>query len=137
MRKLISVLFISLFATVLLGGCSSGKLSDAFDKETVEKSAKQVIEYMNNAEYDKVSQMFQENLQEQLSADVLKDAVEKTYSNAGVFKEYKNIAVLGQKLKATKEDSAVAVVVAKYENQSVTFTISFNTDMELIGLYMK
>lgn len=137
MKKIISVLFISLFATLLLGGCSSGKLSDAFDKETVEKSAKQVIEYMNNAEYDKVTTMFQEDLQEQLSADVLKDAVDKTYSDAGEFKEYKNTAVLGQKVKTTKEDSAIAVVVAKYENQNVTFTISFNTDMELIGLYMK
>ena len=137
MKKIISVLFISLFATLLLGGCSSGKLSDAFDKETVEKSAKQVIEYMNNAEYDKVTTMFQEDLQEQLSAEVLKDAVDKTYSDAGEFKEYKNTAVLGQKVKTTKEDSAVAVVVAKYENQNVTFTISFNTDMELIGLYMK
>ncbi|MDF2869700.1 MAG: hypothetical protein K0R05_1275 [Anaerocolumna sp.] len=137
MKKIISVLFISLFATLLLGGCSSGKLSDAFDKETVEKSAKQVIEYLNNAEYDKVTTMFQEDLQEQLSADVLKDAVDKTYSDAGEFKEYKNTAVLGQKVKTTKEDSAVAVVVAKYENQNVTFTISFNTDMELIELYMK
>ncbi|WOO38153.1 DUF3887 domain-containing protein [Anaerocolumna sp. AGMB13020] len=137
MKKLISVLLISFFVTVLLGGCSSSKLSDAFDKETVEKSAKQVIEYMNNAEYDKVNQLLQEDLQEQLSADVLKDAVDKTYSNAGAFKEYKNIAILGQKLKATKEDCAVAVVVAKYENQNVTFTLSFNTDMELIGLFMK
>lgn len=137
MKKLISVLLMSFFATVLLGGCSSNKLSDAFDKETVEKSAKQVIEYMNNAEYDKASQMFQEDLQEQLSADALKDAVDKTYGNAGAFQEYKNIAILGQKLKDTKEDCAVAVVVVKYENQNVTFTLSFNTDMELIGLFMK
>lgn len=137
MKKLLSILLLSIVITVLLGGCSSGKLSDEFEKETVESSAKQVIEYLNDADYDSVTNMFQEDLKEQLSADALKDAVDKTYGNAGAFSEYKNIAILGQKIKSTKEDSAVAVVVAKYENQNVTFTINFNTDMKLIGLYMK
>lgn len=124
-------------AVGLLSGCSSTKLSDSFNKDTVEKSAKQVIEYLNNADYDSVTNLFRDDLKKDLSADTLKNAVEKTYSNAGKFDDYKSISILGQKIKSTKEDSAVAIVVAKYEKQKVTFTITFDTDMKLIGLYMK
>ena len=34
-------------------------------------------------------------------------------------------------------DSAVAVVVAEFEKRSVTFTVNFNTDMEIDGFWMK
>ncbi|BCJ97993.1 DUF3887 domain-containing protein [Anaerocolumna chitinilytica] len=137
MKKLIVLLLMAAMTTTLLGGCSSTKLSDSFDKDTVEKSAKQVIEYLNNADYQSVTNMFREDLQKDLSADTLKDAVEKTYGSAGKFSEYKSTTILGQKIKSTKEDSAVAIIIAKYEKKKVTFTISFDTDMKLIGLYMK
>lgn len=137
MKKITALLLLTVMAAVLLSGCASTKLSDSFDKDTVEKSAKQVIEYLNAADYDSVTNMFQDDLKKDLSADVLKDAVEKTYGKAGKFSEYKSTAILGQKAKSTKEDCAVAIIVAKYEKQKVTFTISFDTDMKLIGLYMK
>ncbi|SHK64322.1 Protein of unknown function [Anaerocolumna jejuensis DSM 15929] len=137
MKKFTALFLLVVMSAVLLSGCSSTKLSDSFDKDTVEKSAKQVIEDLNNDDYDSVISMFRDDLKEELTAGSLKDAATKTYGNAGKFEKYKSVSILGQKVKSTKEDCAVAIVVANYEKQKVEFTLSFDTDMKLIGLYMK
>ena len=137
MKKLIVISMILVFVTSMLSGCASTKLSDAFNKETVESTSKQVVDYLNAGKYDSVCDMFTDDLKPQLTSDALKSAVEKTYGSAGTFEKYKNVVVIGQKVKATKEDAAVVVIIAKYEKKNVTFTISFNKDMKLIGLYMK
>lgn len=137
MKKIAVIIMIVVGTAAILCGCASTKLADSFNKDDVEASAKQTIEYLNNKDYDSVNKMLREDLQKQLTIDKIEDAVDKTYGDAGAFKEYKSIAVLGQKVKSTGEDAALAIVVAKYENKKVTFTLSFNTDLKLIGLYMK
>ncbi len=137
MKKIVVISMILVFVTSMLGGCTSTKLSDAFNKETVESASKQVVEYLNSGKYDSVCDMFTDDLKAQLTSETLKSAVEKTYGSAGAFEKYKDVVVIGQKVKGTKDDAAVAVVIAKYEKKNVTFTISFNKDMKLIGLYMK
>ena len=136
MKKLSIIIIVAVMAT-LLSGCGSTKLADSFDKDNVESASKQVVSYLNAADYDSVCSMLREDLQKVLPPEDLKSAVEKTYGNAGSFVDYKNVVIIGQKVKSTKEDSAMAIVVAKYENQNVTFTLSFDTDMKLIGIYMK
>lgn len=137
MKKLTALFMFIIGITSLLSGCSSNKLADDFDKDTVEKSAKQVIEYMNAKDYESVVNMFSTELQKQLTADTLKENADKYYDAAGVFEKYKNVAIIGQKLKSTKEDTAIAIIVAKYKNQNITYTVSFDTNMKVIGLYMK
>jgi len=46
------------------------------------------------------------------------------------------VAVIGQK-DSEGTDMAVVVIVAVFENQNVTYTISLNTNMEIVGLWMK
>lgn len=137
MKKILAIIMIIIGMTAILSGCAGAKLSDSFKKDKVEKSSKQVIKDLNDKKYDSVVHMFPEDLQKDLTAEKLELAVNKTYGEAGSFVEYKNIAIIGQKLKNTGEDTAIAIVVAKYKKKNVTFTISFNTDMKLIGLYMK
>ena len=43
---------------------------------------------------------------------------------------------MGQKDKAGT-DYAVAVVVADFENGKVTYNVSFDTNMEIVGFWMK
>jgi hypothetical protein len=119
----------------MLGACNSTKLAASFDKETVEASAKQVIDYLNSGDFDSVNAMVCEDGKEVLSSEVLSDAVNKTYGKAGSFVEYKGINIIGRKEK--KVDYAVVIVKAKYEKQNVLFTISFDSNLEVIGLYMK
>lgn len=138
-RKEKNMLLLLLLATVMMfaAGCGSASLAETFDEDTVIAAAKEVTGYVSEDDYESVWGMMREDLQEQLSADTLKESMDTYFAQRGAFKEYKNIAVVGQKIKDTEEDCAVAVVIAEYENQKVTYTVSFDTDMKVIGFYMK
>ena len=51
--------------------------------------------------------------------------------------EVTSIMAYGSTDKNTGEEYAVAVAQAKYEKKSFTYTISFDTDMNLAGIYYK
>jgi hypothetical protein len=133
--KRIILLIVGVYIVGMFSACNSTKLADFFDKDTVEVSAKHVIEYMNSGDFDSVNAMVREDSKEILTSDVLSDAVDKTYGKAGTFLEYKDINIVGKKDK--NMDYAIALVKAKYEKQSVLFTISFDSNMDVIGIYMK
>jgi hypothetical protein len=134
MKKLI-LSIISMLIITILGGCNSTKLADSFDKATVESSAKQVIEYMNSGEYDSINAMVREDIKDALSSELLSTNADKVFSEIGSFVEYKDMNIIGRKDK--DEDYAVALVQVKYEKRNLLYTISFDSNMELVGFYMK
>lgn len=135
MKNLLGIFTLIFMIGGILAGCGNAKLSDAFDEQNVTDTAKQIVSYMNDEDYDSITALATESLQANLSGDVLKSAVEQVCPNAGAFKDYKNVSVTGK----TTDDGelAVVIVIAEYENQNVTYTISFNTKMELSGFYIK
>ncbi len=130
--RLVSVWLI-VFA---IAGCSSTKLSDAFDEETVKATAQTAVDYLIAGEYGENVAMMSETVKEGLTEEILATNMEAMNELTGAFKEYKSIAVIGQK-DSEGTEMAVAVIVAVFENRNVTYTISFNTDMEVVGLWMK
>ena len=36
-----------------------------------------------------------------------------------------------------KDNSAAVVIIAKYENSKMQLSVNYNTDMEIIGLFIK
>lgn len=135
MKKTLGIIIFVLVIVNNLTACGNQKLPDTFDEQTVTDTAKQVVSYMNDKDYDSVTAMVEESLQPDLSAEVLEDAVEQVCPNTGTFTDYKSISVTGQSSK--DNDYAVVIVIAEYENQNVTYTLTFNTDMELTGFYLK
>lgn len=133
--KKIMILIAGIILIGMFGACNSTKLAASFDKETVEASAKQVIEYLNSGDYDSVNAMLREDCKKILTNDILSDAVDQVYGKAGSFAEYTKINIIGQKDKNV--DYAVAIVKAKYEKKNVIFTISFDQNLEVVGIYMK
>lgn len=139
MKKMIgmTILIMSLFG-MLLTGCASTKLSEDFDEATVKSAAEEIVTLLNNNDVETIcNEKIDSELSEYFTTDTLQQAIDQYLSDAGAFKEYSKEAVIGTKAQNTKEDCAVAIVKAKYENKSITYTISFNKDMEVIGLYMK
>lgn len=127
---------LCLIIVFVLAGCSSTKLSDAFDKETVKSTAQTAIDYLIAGEYGEVMAMMNETVKEGLTEEALTTNVEAMNELTGAFKEYKSVAVIGQK-DSEGTDMAVVVIVAVFENRNVTYTISLNTNMEIVGLWMK
>lgn len=128
---MMAVLVIAFVAT----GCSAGKLAESFDAAAVEAKAKTVIETLNKGDYTAVVGMLRQDLQDDLPEDKIKAAVDQVYGNAGTFESFDKVILAGQK--AEGKDIAVAVIQAKYQEKKVTFTLSFDQDLNLIGLFMK
>lgn len=131
----IIVITVCFCAIGMLTGCDNEKLAECFQKEVVEQKATEVIINMSEGRFDAVSAMICADLQKKLTPEVLKEAMEQLCGEAGSFKEIESMAFLGQKIE--NQDAAIAVAIVIYEDLRVRFTITFNPDMEITGLYMK
>ena len=135
--KLIRILFILLVFSITLSACTSGKLADIYDENIVTERAKEVVEMINSQDYDKVNAEIRDDLQDRLTSNQLKDAIGAKLVEAGAFIEYQSITTLGQKSKTSGEDYATVVLVGKYEKSTVVFTITMDSNLDIVGLYVK
>ncbi len=122
-----------------LTGCSaSHQLSSEFNEATVKSTSESVVNLANSGDYQKISDtMVSDTLKTALSADVLKNAVSPVLDKAGEFDSISSDTVAGAVDSKTKKEYAVSIVIAKYKNQTVQYTISFGTDMKIEGFYIK
>ncbi len=136
MKKIISAA-LSLCLVFALGGCSGNKLPKGFDEDEVIARGKEIVELTNTMDYSALAEELQDDLKDQVSAQQLEEAWDRQLSFAGSFQEYLQVVTAGTKDDATGNEYAVVVLVCKYENADLTFTLSMNEKLELVGLYMK
>ncbi|HWS30947.1 MAG TPA: DUF3887 domain-containing protein [Clostridia bacterium] len=133
-------IFIPLAAAALLLfaiGCSAvPPLSDSFDEETVKQSAKDVISLINAQDGESLRNMSTTTLSDALTDEKLAE-IYTAISENGAFTEFGEAAAFGSSDKSTGIEYAVVVQQAKYEAKALTYTISFDTDMKLAGIYYK
>ena len=135
-RKVSLLIVIAVLCLAFLTGCGGPELSDEFDQAEVESSAKEVIQMVNDKDSEGLRKMSIPVMQEGLT-DATLEQVYAVIDEGGPFKGVTDIRVAGQTDKESKTKYAVAVAKAEYESKTLTFTISFTTDMELAGLYFK
>lgn len=136
-RKCGVILGLMLGITIILSGCASAKLAGAFDKQTVEDTAKKIVKDVNKGDYASISNMFSKDMQAAAPTETFKQDIQNALGNPGAFEDFKKIEVVGQKDKKTNADIAVAVVAAEYKNKKFIYTISFDKDMKISGFYIK
>jgi len=135
--KLNRILFFILLFSVILSGCAPTKLVEIYDENIVIERGQEIVAIINTQDFDLVNAELRDDLEDQLTSDQLKDAMEQKLIEAGSFLEYQSISTLGQKSKSTGEDYATVVLVGKYENSSLVFTITMDSNLDLVGLYLK
>lgn len=135
--KLMRILIILLVFSTALSACTSEKLADIYDENIVTEHAKEVVEMINSQDYEKVNAEIRDDLQDRLTSNQLKDAIGAKLVEAGAFIEYQSIATFGQKSKTSNEDYATVVLVGKYEKSTFVFTISMDSNLDIVGLYVK
>jgi hypothetical protein len=79
--------------------------------------------------------MLPENLQSQVTAEVLRDNWEPLLSSAGAFVQYENATTTG--VTQNNMNYIVTVFPCKYENSTLTFTITYTTDFKIAALELK
>jgi len=136
MKKILA-LMLSIALILSMTACSSNKLADSFDKDKVIARAEELVGTVNTFDYSTVVSQLRQDLQAKLTADQLETSWGAQLKAAGNFMEYSSENVYGTKDKSTGEDYAVTILICKYENATLTYTISMNDKFEIVGLYMK
>lgn len=137
MKKSIVSGIAVIMAIFMLTGCGTTTvpLADVFQQEQLEQQTLQILEWLNAGEYEQVYETFREDMKQALPVEELQTACADTYGSAGAFVQFGNTVVNGQRIE--EEDYAVVMVKAQYEEQTVTFQVGYDSEMQVIGLYMK
>ena len=136
MKKAMILLGVMVAACLLLTGCAS-RLPESFSEEELERQAQADIERLSAQDFDGMEQRMREDLREILSADALRQALGEGLQSLGGFQSIRDIGFSGTEDAQTGEEYGVVIAVADFEQGTATFTLSYNTDLELVGLYMK
>lgn len=133
--KLPVVIFL-LICIVSLSACSGKTISSDYDKEEVKSKAEDVIHLVNDKNSSELKAMGTQELRDALTEDVL-NQVYSAIESAGTFKDIEDISVAGQVDKDTNEEFAIVAAKANYENRTFIYTITFNKQLELVGLFYR
>lgn len=118
-------------------GCTANKLPEGYDADKVTARAEEIVGYANTGDYDTIISCLREDLQSSITADLFEEGWAPTYEAVGAFDSIKSVQLLGTPDPTTKEEYAVALVTCTHEKGSVLYTLSFDADLNLVGLYLK
>ncbi|MFA9377008.1 MAG: DUF3887 domain-containing protein [Lachnotalea sp.] len=134
-KKLFTILGASILACALLMGCSSNKLASTFDEETVKTAAEEIVDLVNADDFDTLlNDKSNDEVKAAITSDQMVAAKKQIMDQAGAFTSYKSVVVMGDK--KDDKDIAIVVLVAKYENKTVKYTIGFDENMKINTIYM-
>lgn len=136
MKKIAALLcaFALVFSLCACSSTSTISVPDGLDKNTLILSGQAVVTKLSKGEYDAVQAMFREDVASALSETAVEDMALAYLSDAGKFKKFSSTEAFGKTDTASGERYGVVMVVAKYEEEKLTFHVGFDTEMQLIGL---
>ena len=135
MKKITSILLLILTAVLILTTAACGASFD-YDKDLADKRTREVVDVLKTGDYDAIVGLFREDLQPLTTAADFKAAWDPYLADAGAFVEIKGISTAGQTDKSG-EQFIISAVKCEYENATRTYTIVFDTDFNVAGLYLK
>lgn len=109
--------------------------SGLFSEAVVEEQSKEVIRMLNEEDYEALKACTDERVQQILTQQVIEDAKKQAGTDWGEFQQFGKCYMSEQKLQGRTR--AVVQINAAYEKIGVTYTLFFNDDMKLSGLYIK
>lgn len=131
--RFLSLVLLVVFSTVILAGCGS-KLPEGYDEDELKASAEVVINLLNQRDSVGLNEMMTEDMKAGLTEEV-QAQIFAFLDESGTMKEISSMGVSGSE----ENGITFAVVIAKvaYENRDITYTIGFDPDMKLAGLYLQ
>ena len=109
--------------------------SEIFSSEVVEAEMRNVIELLNKEDYEALHEISDDTMKEFLTPEVWGDAKVQFSKNWGALEKLGTIYL--SEAEQNGLPMAAGQVKATYENVKVTYTIVFNEEMQLAGLYIK
>jgi len=131
---------VALMALVLSFGmfaCAGKPLPEGFVQEDVGTAAEEIVGYATMGDYDSIVGALREDLKASVTADSLKETWGPLFEKAGAFESVTNTIFSGTEDASTKEEYAVVQVLVKHADAKLLYTLSFDKDLALVGLYLK
>jgi hypothetical protein len=135
--KVIVTVTLILALSLSLIGCAGTPLPEGFDAEEVGTSAEEIVGLATAGDFDSIVAMLREDVKASVTVDQLKEGWAPAYEKAGAFVSITKTALSGATDETTGDEYAVAQVLVKHESANLVYTLSFDKDMALIGLYLK
>lgn len=127
--KRITLLIVAILMIVGLVACGGSKVDDA-TTEKYRAQAEQVVSLLNAGDYEELHTMFDAQMKEGLSLGKMAELT-PLIEEAGTFEKVDKFSV------EEKDGFYVTVLVAKYSEKKRVYTISFNENEEIVGLFIK
>lgn len=120
-----------------LTACGAQSLPEQFDEETVKAEAQKAIDLFNGQDYQSIIDMGSDVFQEQLTAEDFASQSDPYHEKCGAFQEITKTIVLGNVNQETQESYGGVVMIGRYENGTIQFTIAFDEDMRLVQFIIR
>lgn len=142
-QKLYKILIVVVLLIVIAGffirwvlpKTSDVRESQIFNESEVEQKLTEVIDLLDKNDYDTLQEMSIDQLKSVLTKTTMDSAKEDLSTDWGKRTALGNI--YSQEVTQKGQHYVICQVNASYENVSVTYTITFDEDMKLAGLYLK
>lgn len=131
----LALLLLTLGAMWMLPVAHDLESSDVFSKEEVESTLKEVIELLDQGDYAALEAMSDPRMAPAFQGDRMNEAKAMVCADFGERTGFGTI--YASEVIQQNRRMAVCQVNVSYENTSITYTVTFDEDMKLIGLYMK
>lgn len=135
-KALSRIMVLTLVLGLLLGACSSTRLSKDFNQAAVEARAKEIIALLHARDTEGLREQCTVVMRDALTDEVMSKVYE-TLDEGGAFEKIESLKVSGAKDKDSGEEFAVIHIRAKYEIRSFTYTISLTKQDKVAGLYVR
>lgn len=128
--KTIRIALLGIIMLIVLAACGGGNVDEA-TAEKYSSKAEEVITLLNNGHYDELYEMFDATMKTALPLENMAEVFMPVIEESGDFEKMNKSTV--------NEDDGLFITIssAKYSNKNRIYTITFNQDDEVAGLYVK
>lgn len=128
MKRVLVLVFVTMLL-FMLAACGGNKVDDSTADDYITQ-AEEVVELLNEENYEEVHAMFDEEMKAGLPVEDMGE-LGTILEESGTFEEVDKASV-------EEEDGYyVTVLVTKYSDENRVFTITFNDEEEVAGLFIK
>lgn len=133
---MIILLFLAVWMGIWVQKQNSGlKNSTIFSESVVETEMEHIIELLGQEDYDSLQEIATDEMKEFVTPEVWGEAKQQFSENWGDLKGLGKMRF--SEAEQNGEPMACGQVKVTYENVKVTFTIVFDQEMKLAGLYIQ
>ena len=127
MRKMLLVMF-SVVTMFVLAGCGNKVDEDVSEKYIT--NAEDIVSLLNDANYEEVHAMFDEDMKVGLPVEAMVELT-PVIEQSGDFEKINKSSV------EEKDGHYIVVLAANYSEENRVFTVSFNDQDEVVGLWIQ